>query len=62
MKGNDALAARVALDHGDNLVNLSNGVRQGAICDREGVGLDLCVGNTQAGDVHGEGVGRMGMS
>lgn len=41
MNGRDALAARVVLDHGDNQVSLSDGVRQGAICDREGVVLNL---------------------
>jgi hypothetical protein len=54
VNGSDALATRVVLDHGYNLVNLSDGVRQGAICDRVGVVLDLCAGDTQAGDVRGE--------
>ena len=48
VNGSDAPAACVVLEHGDNLVNVCDGMRQGAIHDWERVVLDL---STQAGDV-----------
>ena len=55
VNGSDTSAVRVVLEHG----NISecmriDGVRKGAIYDRERVVLDLGAVDTQAGDVRGE--------